>query len=331
MAQSESQPDSADALYIYYQNKPGLEVSLERYFTEEHRLNLFFNDRKDSAFFAPFLDSLRLQYPSEWKYVDNLVRYVQENIDYEKYNPGEYIKYPWQTFMDHSGVCSDKSVLLGKLLVYSGYKVAMFAFFDAEHMGVGLKVPQKHGSFNSPYIYIETTNVRPMGSIPYDSFKQGDLDNPAIFEIEENGERVFTSLHTLQDYYDSLETSYGEDFLFLDRKSRFLNMRINDMQSVVDSLKNNLDYLTFEYEALTAAITEQNSVIAEMGCNGVINDDRLFEECEKKMNQYNKQVEIVNSISENLKKESVIRNQLVKELNKFIDEYNAHINAMNNQ
>jgi len=321
-----------DDLLRYYQKKPEFNApSLSMYFSEEKRLNEFFDDRKDSAAFAPFLDSMRLQYPIEWEYVDHLVRYIQENIVYEKYNPGEDIKYPWETFAEGSGVCSDQSILLGKLLIYSGYKIVLFTFPEAEHIAVGVRVPEKYGSYKTEFVYIETTNIRPLGDIPYDSFEDDALDNPKIITIEKNGENSFTSVGKLMKHYMSLSSKYGKDFLYLDQKSRFLSMRIDRLQSVVDSLKNNLDEMQISYEKMHQELTANHNRINEMGCNGVVDNQELYEKCAQFVKKYNLQVEEVNHISKDMERESGITNLLVMELNKLVNEYNAHIEKLNSR
>jgi len=320
------------SLLRYYNDLPAYEVStvLPENMAESDRLNRYFDDRHDSAFFAPFLDSIRLKYPVEWEYVDHLVRYVQENIRYEENNPGMDIKHAFQTFTIGSGICSDQSVLLGKLLVYSGYNVALFTFDEAEHIALGLKVPAGYGSFKTPYVYIETTNIRPIGDIPEDSFEPGLLRNPGLVEIVRNGNSSFTSVRFLMKHYREMQSLYGDDFVFLDQKSRFMTIRINSLQHV-DSLKANLDGIRIRYDKTQAKLTQRFNEMQNLGCNGVISDDETYDLCASHVKKYNALVEETNALSETMEKESGITNLLVMELNKLINDYNAHIEEQNSR
>lgn len=322
---------SQSQLQKYYLSQPEFSgVSVSNSAKEiDDQFSVFFNDRMDSAFFAPFLDSMRLKYPTEWEYVDHLVRFVQEDITYKKQGSDTDIQYPFETFTRGAGICSDQTVLLAKLLIYSGYNVALFAFTEAEHIGVGLKVPEGYGSFNSPYVYIETTNVRPVGNVPSESFEDQELKNPQLVNIESAGERSFTSIGFLLNYYDITTEKYGVDFVFLDQKSRFLIVRINSLQQVVDSMCVVIDEMQISYDQLSDEMEATYKEMHKNGCNTTVLDQEQFEKCELLANKYNWMVENSNILSAEIEKKAKITNSLVNELNKLVAEYNDHISIKN--
>lgn len=320
---------SESRLEKFYHSQPEfLGVSVDSPSADiDDQFSVFFNDRMDSAFFAPFLDSMHLKYATEWEYVDHLVRFVQEDIAYKKQNSGNDIQYPFETFTQGAGICSDQTVLLAKLLIYSGYKVALFAFTEAEHIGVGLKVPEGYGSFNSPYIYIETTNIRPIGNVPSESFEDQKLTNPQLVNIESAGKRSFTSVRFLMKYYDDTTKKYGDDYIFLDQKSRFMFSRINTLQQVVDSMHIVIDEMQLDYDQLADNMEDKYDEMQKNGCNGTVIDQKQFEKCKTLVENYNLLVEDSNKLSVNIQKEAGMTNLLVNELNKLVGEYNDHISS----
>jgi len=75
---------------------------------------------------------------TDFDLVQVLVSFVQ-GIPYEEAGPQ---KYPLETLSLNKGDCSDKSVLLAKLLSMAGYDACLFIYEEAKHMAVGLKVDQ---------------------------------------------------------------------------------------------------------------------------------------------------------------------------------------------
>ncbi|HPE85738.1 MAG: hypothetical protein PHU97_03230 [Bacteroidales bacterium] len=311
----------------YYASRPSAYLSefLSASLNRETLFNTYFDDRADSAFFAPFLDSLHLKYSVEWEFVDHLVRFVQESFSYDDNNPGEVIKYPYQTFVSRTGICSDRSVLLGKLLVYAGYSVAFFAFEKAEHVALGLKVPQGYGSYNSPWIYIETTNIRPLGDIPHDSFGPDALTTPEIIPVHRNGNRAFTSVHFLINYYSEASRLYGDDYLFLDQQSRYLSKRIHDLRKVADSLQRNVQTLHSRYQAFQQDLAIHHQLMQQAGCQGVVSDDSTYAVCAERVEKYNALVEQSNALSLHIANETNMINLLVEEMNNLVETFNRRI------
>ena len=74
---------------------------------------------------------------------------------------GSKIAYPSETLLDKHGVCADKTILLAALLQKSGYGIGIFNFDRANHMALGLLVPDGYGNFGSSYAMVETTAATP--------------------------------------------------------------------------------------------------------------------------------------------------------------------------
>jgi len=99
---------------------------------------------------------------------DNLVRdliYLVRRIPYdETINYIVYsVRYPYETLYDNTGMCADKSLLLGKILKRMGYGVALFLFDEKEHMTVGIQCNK--GNFETDYCFVESTGPGTIGSV----------------------------------------------------------------------------------------------------------------------------------------------------------------------
>ena len=77
------------------------------------------------------------------QYLELIAKYVQ-SIPYDeasfKSGKGRQ-RFPVETLVEGTGMCGDKSVLLGVLLAHEGYSVALLDFKPESHMAVGLQGP----------------------------------------------------------------------------------------------------------------------------------------------------------------------------------------------
>ncbi|MDD4255841.1 MAG: hypothetical protein PHP59_10770 [Methanofollis sp.] len=98
------------------------------------------------------------------RYVELVTAFVQA-IPYEHHPNGTPPKFPVETIAEGTGDCDDKSLLLAALLSRAGYDVALLDFVNDSHMAVG--IAGDHTTFGSTdYIYIETTEIGFVGSVP---------------------------------------------------------------------------------------------------------------------------------------------------------------------
>ena len=137
-------------------------------------------------------DSIRFQNNHKGKSIESrtaerLVSFVQL-IPYD-YFSGKHYKYPYEVLYLNTGDCDEKSILLSKLLKELGYGVALFSFYDEEHMAVGIKCPLEKSNYYSGYCFIESTDVYTIGEIPEEYVGGGNMRTaiPSIIIINESG------------------------------------------------------------------------------------------------------------------------------------------------
>jgi hypothetical protein len=95
--------------------------------------NMFIDNRKDEGVFDDILDELQdlKRNMSEEELVQFIVAFVQGGMDYDwnsYYSVSDKLNYPYETLFAKKGVCSDKSLVLGKLLAMLDYDVAFLTF-----------------------------------------------------------------------------------------------------------------------------------------------------------------------------------------------------------
>jgi len=101
------------------------------------------------------------------RYAELIAKYVQTMpYDFSKLESGNLqSEFPLVTLVDGTGVCGDKSLLLGALLAYEGYDTALLLFDAENHMAVGIKGPgDSYG--DSGYLFVESTNPTYISEIP---------------------------------------------------------------------------------------------------------------------------------------------------------------------
>lgn len=120
---------------------------------------------------------------SGYDMIQLIVSFVQ-NIPYD--NHATEVKKPLQTLMMNTGDCDDKSLLLAKILGNMGYKSCLFAYPLNEHMALGLKIKETELGYKDGYVFIETTNLFPIGAIPelfnYQENKNHEI--PTVIELD---------------------------------------------------------------------------------------------------------------------------------------------------
>ena len=75
---------------------------------------------------------------------------------------GKPAKFPIETYVDKSGDCADKSLLLAGILSREGYNVALLSFPKESHMAVGVVCPGADYK-NTGYAFVETTQLSFVG------------------------------------------------------------------------------------------------------------------------------------------------------------------------
>jgi len=155
-------------------------------------------------------------------------------------------RYPYETLFDRTGVCTDKSLLFVRLAMTLGYDVGLFIFDKANHMAVGVRVPQGYGDFNSDYAFLETTNYAPIGQIPNTYMNDIKLDGSnatlvTLPSIRGKNNGIYTKIMENKEQEKFQEMRYGREYLFLGSEQRQLKEQMAELQDQIDYWANQLD------------------------------------------------------------------------------------------
>lgn len=210
------------------------------------------------------------------EFAELVIAFVQGSITYDwntYHNIDQsQIRYPYETLVDGTGVCADKTILLARLLDELGYGIAVFTFDKANHMALGIQVPAGHDNFRSGYAFVESTNYAPIGRIP-DNYVGGlKLDRrPTIVQLKKGG-KTFEKIVANQIEEKALEKQYGKEYFFLSSEQKQIKAQMSDLQSELDSLKKEM-----------------------RGCNGTLAQAK-FERCNELQKKHNERVEQFNDL-----------------------------------
>eukprot|EP00547_Thalassionema_nitzschioides_P000822 CAMPEP_0194199464 /NCGR_PEP_ID=MMETSP0156-20130528/468_1 /TAXON_ID=33649 /ORGANISM="Thalassionema nitzschioides, Strain L26-B" /LENGTH=602 /DNA_ID=CAMNT_0038924357 /DNA_START=221 /DNA_END=2029 /DNA_ORIENTATION=- len=146
-------------------------------------------------------------------------------------------RYPYETLFDRCGVCTDKSLLFVRLAMTLGYDVGLFIFEKANHMAVGVRVPQDYGDFGTDYAFLETTNYAPIGQIPEAYMNNIKLcTNATLITLPSvrGNTGVYTKIIENKELEQFQEMRYGRDYLFLCSEQRQLKEQMADLHDQID-------------------------------------------------------------------------------------------------
>jgi len=213
--------------------------------------------------------------------LEMVVAYVQGAIQYDHQKAKKYkqafLQYPYETAFYSQGVCSDKSVLLTKMLNMMGYNTVFFEFPNADHIAVGVRVPNGYGNFGTDYSFIETTNYNDIGVVP-DSYVQGIklTEKPFLIFPDNNGKKVFKEIKSYTKKRKKLEKEYGEGYAKGNSAQKKLAIELKRIDAKVKGLKK-------EHQ--------------RKGCGEeTVKTDAEFNHCVKLTNQINDMVEEYNRV-----------------------------------
>lgn len=282
--------------------KEGEQLSSKKFY------NLFLHDNDDEPVLIDIINQINQRsVGKDFDLVQLIVNFVQ-SIPYEE---AKAQKYPIETLFLNKGDCSDKSVLLAKLLSLAGYKSCLFVFENAKHMAVGIASKDKSTAYRSGYIYIESTGYNPIGDIPKE-FVGGVKINeePIIVNINE-GESPVEDYNNLQKMYKTVENKYGEDYFNTSKKGKILLETISKLDLELKSINKLLDRKHKEVKVVEQTFIDNN-------CEGDLETEK-YNTCltiQKSLNQknieYNKLVERFNN-NNNTRNNNI---QLLNEINR---------------
>lgn len=185
------------------------------------------NDTNQEQFYTDLIRDLRLirneHHLDDDEYLELISVFVQ-SIRYETISESPP-KFPVETYVDKSGDCDDKSLLLAGLLSREGYNVSLLSFTPESHMAVGVVCPG--GEYKQTgYTFVETTNLSFVG-VPTDSLSEGVplLSDPQIITVG-NGTKTFGSC---------------KEALYMDSVYKTSETNVKDLTVRIELLKTEMD------------------------------------------------------------------------------------------
>ena len=141
------------------------------------------------------------------EYLEMLAAYVQSlPYDAEKLAAKNRApRFPVETIVDGTGICSDTSLLLAGLLAHEGYAVAVLQFTPENHVAVGIPVPAGCDYAKTGYAVIETTVISYIGDTSGE-FAPGRriTSRPKVFPIG-HGSRRYGSIAEIRHILTTLD------------------------------------------------------------------------------------------------------------------------------
>lgn len=243
--------------------------------------NQFLQTREDEN----ILDQLVAQFQQQAKYigvtpVELAVAYVQGAIEYDfdKAEKTEFLlQYPYETIYRKKGVCADKTLLLSKLLTLMDYKHVLMEFPKANHMALGLKVPQKYDDFGSGYAFVETTDYANIGEIPKNYIQGIQIqEKPVLIPPKYNGKRTFIQMGDYEKRIKKQVEKYGDAFKYGTSKQKQIAITLKELEQKIESLEAKHDRnqcaestvkTEVEFQACKALTNEINALIDSLNLN----------------------------------------------------------------
>lgn len=185
------------------------------------------NDPNQEPFYTDLIHDMRSirdkQGLDDDEYLELMTVFVQ-SMRYETISENPP-KFPIETYVEQSGDCDDKSLLLAGLLSREGYNVSLLLFTPESHMAVGVVCPG--GEYKQTgYAYVETTNLSFAG-VPTDTLSEGIQlrSDPLVIPIG-NGTKSYGMCGEGHYIYSVYQTS---------------EQKVNDLTAQIDSMKTVMD------------------------------------------------------------------------------------------
>ncbi len=209
-------------------------------------------------------------------WVAAVIDFVQSGLEYDHATAfniaGSKIRYPSETLLDGMGVCMDKTILLAALLQDAGHGLGIFNFDRANHMSLGLLVPDGYGNFGTSYAMVESTAPTPIGQIPARYAGGIRLDTRPELVIIGNGHLRFNAIVAQKDAEKEAEKQYGKDYLAMPAAKQAIYRDMQELKLEMDQAK-----------------------VALKGCKGRL-DPQTYARCQGLNASFNQLVERYNAL-----------------------------------
>ncbi|HJJ34265.1 MULTISPECIES: hypothetical protein [Methanocorpusculum] len=147
------------------------------------------------------------------EYLELLTAYVQSlPYDTEKLSSIDPApRFPVETIVDGTGICSDKSLLLAGLLSHEGYAVSVLQFAKENHLTVGLPAPPGYDFAGCGHAVVETTAISYIGH-PAGEYAD-TTSRPKVFPIGHGTKRYgsIRDVAKILEMLDSLNEKISEN------------------------------------------------------------------------------------------------------------------------
>ena len=248
-----------DTSYFYYYDDMPRTIMVDADASElegrEDFYEMFLSDENDRDIIEQVVQWIQSTTQDPKEQIQLAVTLVQNQIvyDHDKLkNVGNWnVYYPMETLIWKKGVCSDKSLLLGKILVYLDYKICFFLFDENNHMALGIKT-NTNGFAESGFEFIETTNAFQIGAIPPAAPGQPlslSSEAPQIVVPDYNGGKVFREFQDLKREYLSQDEQFGQGYstASVEAKKQMLDLTIQ--RDYLTKLETLYEWLIPQYES----------------------------------------------------------------------------------
>ena len=209
----------------------------------------FIFDKNLSSFYPKVLSLFRkirreLNLDSD-RYLELLTAYVQGlPYDKEKLASIEIApRFPVETVVDGTGICSDKSLLLAGLLSCEGYACSLLHFGKENHLAVGIPAPDGFDFKKTGYAVIETTAVSYIGSDPCTETKGCLVTRPKVIPIG-NGTKTYSAIRDtakILSVIRELEDKLNPDGTMVSELLR-LKSSIENQTEILRGLKDTIEH-----------------------------------------------------------------------------------------
>jgi hypothetical protein len=247
--------------------------------------NMFVSNQRDDLILDDILYQIKQleKHMDEVEYLSFVVRFVQGAIAYDwdsYYNVTDKLNYPIETLYKKKGVCSDKSLILGKLLAKLGYDVVFMTFKKANHMALGIRVPQGYGNLETDYAFIESTDYSPIGEIP-ENFVGGVKieETPMVIPIENSGNKIFHKIADYQAEKQEIKEKFGDHYSNASAEEKTLLEEMKTLETEIAEIKDKIE---------------------NFGCRGNVTSDKInycnkfHKRVNEKIDLYNEKVKLYN-------------------------------------
>ena len=201
----------------------------------------FVNEPHQDAFYDALLGQLRAIRSAEGldddRYIELMTVFVQ-SVEYRTDPVDLSPKFPVETFVEQSGDCDDKTLLLAGLLSREGFDVAVMLFEAEQHVALGIRSAD-NGYAGTGYAFVETTAPGFVGMVP-DGLGGGItlVSEPQVFRID-GGTRPYGA---------------GEQVAFILQRDSELELRAIELGELVKDADDGLVALEAQATSLKARL-----------------------------------------------------------------------------